>query len=306
MHRSAAWRFSFALLASLLCASTARAQDIEPRQFSNAPAGVNFAILGYVYGSGAPSFDPAVPITDPDLKTPTLLAAYARALDVFGASGKIDIIAGYTMLSGTALFNGQPVSRDVDGYADPRVRFAVNLHGAPAMKLKEFSSYRQDLIVGASVQVSVPVGQYDDTRLVNIGGNRWWFKPEAGVSKAVGPWTLELSGAGTFYSDNPDFYNGQKREQAPLYSAQGHVIRGFKRGLWLALDANYFTGGRTTISGDLKDDLQQNWRVGGVFAYPLGVRHSIKLTGSTGVWSRTGSNFDLVGLGWQYRWGGGL
>ena len=196
--------------------------------------------------------------------------------------------------------------RDVDGFVDSRCRLSVNLYGAPALRLKEYAGYRQDVLIGASVQVAAPVGQYDPTRLVYIGTNRWTFKPEAGVSKSMGPWTLELAGAVTFYTDNESFYNGNTRSQDPLYGMQGHVVRGLRSGVWASGDLTFFTGGRTTIGGKLNNDLQENWRVGGTLAFPIARRHSVKLYASSGVSARTGNNFDLYGAGWQYRWSGGI
>jgi hypothetical protein len=160
--------------------------------------------------------------------------------------------------------------------------------------------------VGASLQVSVPAGQYDAAKLVNIGTNRWYFKPEIGASKAFGPWIVEVKGSVTFFTTNDDFFNGNRRSQDPLHSFQGHAIYEFKRGIWASLDATYFTGGRTTISGTLNDDRQENWRLGGTLAFPLDARNSVKLYASTGVSARTGNSFDLVGIVWQYRWGAGL
>ena len=87
---------------------------------------------------------------------------------------------------------------------------------------------------------------------------------------------------------------------------QGHVIYGSRSGIWGSLDATYFTGGRTTVNGVRKDDLQQNWRLGGTLAFPVDVRNSVKLYGSSGVSARTGNNYDLIGIAWQYRWGAGL
>jgi hypothetical protein len=156
------------------------------------------------------------------------------------------------------------------------------------------------------LQVSVPWGQYDDTRLVNIGTNRWFFKPSLGASKTVGPWTLEATASATFYTDNNDFYNGHTREQDPIYSAQAHLIRGFSNGIWASLSTTYFTGGTTTIDGTGKRDLQRNWRTGATLALPVNRQNSIKLYASTGVSARTGNNFDLAGILWQYRWGGGI
>jgi hypothetical protein len=210
------------------------------------------------------------------------------------------------MLSGRAEVAGHPFERNVDGFADPKFRLSVNLYGAPALTLKEFKDYEQDLIVGASLQVSVPSGQYDDSRLVNIGTNRWSFKPELGISQAMGPWTLELQAAATFFTDNNDFFSGNTRSQDPIYSLQGHAIYGFRSGIWASLDATYFTGGRTTLNGAQSNDLQQNWRLGGTLAFPVDVHNSVKLYVSSGVSARTDNNYDLIGIAWQYRWGAGL
>lgn len=291
----------------LLCISAlVQAQDIEPRSYSNAPVGVNFLIAGYAYTRGGVAFDTALPISDPKLHTSTAVVAYARTLDLWGKSGKVDVIVPYSWLSGSAALAGQRRNREVDGFADPRFRLSVNFFGAPAVNLKDFRAYRQDLIIGASLQVSVPAGQYDPSKLVNLGSNRWWFKPEFGVSKAIGNWTFELTGAMTLYTDNHDFFGGHTRAQDPLYSTQAHVIYSSSRGIWGSLDVNYFTGGRTTVDGTHNFDLQRNWRVGGTLALPVDVHNSVKLYASSGVSSRTGNDFDLLGIAWQYRWGGGL
>ena len=287
-------------------ASIAGAQSIEPRAYSNAPVGVNFLIGGYAYTRGGVSFDTSLPLTDPKLTTSNAVLGYARALDLWGKSGKFDVIVPYTWLSGSALYGGETVERDVQGFGDPALRLSVNLYGAPALTLPEFKSYEQDVIVGVSLQVSAPAGQYDDTKLVNIGTNRWYFKPELGVSKAQGPLTLEFKAAVTLFTTNTDFYNGNRRSQDPLYSLQAHAIYNFPSGIWGSLDGTYFTGGRTTLNGTLNSDLQQNWRVGGTLAFPVDRHNSIKLYASTGMASRTGNSFDLLGIAWQYRWGGGL
>ena len=287
-------------------ASPAHAQDIEPRAYSNAPVGVNFLIAGYAYTTGGLAFDSALPLSDPDLSTSNAVVAYARVLDFRGKSAKFDVIAPLSSLSGSADFDGETLRRDIAGLADPRFRLSVNFFGAPALSLKEFAGFQQDLIIGASLQVSPPVGQYDESRLVNLGTNRWSFKPELGVSKALGRLTLEGAAAVTLYMDNDDFYQGRSRSQDPLYSLQGHLIYSFRSGVWGSLDGTYFTGGRTTLDGELNNDLQQNWRVGATLAFPVNVRNSIKLYGSSGVSARTGNNFDLLGIAWQYRWGGGL
>ncbi|TPW17403.1 MAG: hypothetical protein FD129_393 [bacterium] len=293
-------------LALMTAAPAARAQDIEPRAYSNAPIGMNFLIAGYAYTEGGLSFDSASPISNPKLTTSNAVLAYARVFEIAGQSAKCDLIAPITWLDGSADYAGARVHRDIFGLTDPRFRLSVNFHGGPALALKEFRAYRQRLLVGGSLQVSVPVGQYDDARLVNLGTHRWYFKPELGVSRALGRWTLDVAGAVTLFSDNDAFYQGTTRSQDPLYSLQGHVIRAFRSGIWGAFDANYFLGGQVSVNGMSNGDPQENWRLGGTLVFPIDVHSSLKLYGSSGVSARTGNNFDLAGIGWQFRWGGGL
>lgn len=284
----------------------ASAQDLEPRAYSNTPTGMNFLLAGYAYSTGTAGPDAAVPLTDTHVNIHTAFHAYARSLDVWGTSGKVDVILPYSWASGSGVLAGHIMNRDVDGFGDARFRLSVNLYGAPALTLKEFESYEQDTIIGVSVQVVAPTGQYDSEKLLNIGSNRWSFKPEFGISKAWGPLILELTPAVTFYTNNDDFLKGHTLEQAPIYSVQGHLIYTIWRGIWASLDATYYTGGRTTLNGVEADNRQENVRVGASFALPVDRYNSIKLFASGGVYSRTGNSFTTGGIAWQVRWGAGL
>jgi hypothetical protein len=233
--------------------------------------------------------------------------AYVRTLDVLGNSGSIALVLPFACLSGSATVNGGgEVTRDISGMADPALRFAVNFYGAPAMNAAQFASYRQDLIVGASVSVTAPVGQYDAERLVNLGSNRWSAKPELGLSQALGPWTVELAAGATFYSRNDEYFQGNTLEQDPIYSGQLHLTRQLGRGMWAAVSATYYEGGRTSLNGVARDDRQAGTRFGFTFTVPVSREQSVKLFANTGLYARTGTDFDTVGLAWQYRWGGGL
>lgn len=290
----------------LLGGLAATAQEVEPRAYQNAPVGVNFLIAGYGYTDGGLAFDPSSPLQDPQLETNNGLMAYARSMGLWGRSAKVDVIGSYGWLHGTARRGEELVSRDVNGLYDPKVRFSLCLTGAPALDRKDFARYQQDLVIGVSLQVGMPWGQYDPTRLVNLGSNRWSFKPEVGISKALGHWTLEGAAAVTFFTTNSEFYGDTTRSQDPLYAFQGHVVYGFRRGMWAAFDATYFEGGETTIGGTDKNDRQGNWRVGGTFALPVNLHHSVKLAIANGVSARTGNDVFTAALGWQYRWGGGF
>src|SRR5262245_10807140 len=291
--------------AALATAVSAWAQDLEPRTYANAPVGLNFLLLGYAYSTGDVSFDESSPIKDGELTVHAAALAYARSFGLWDRAAKFDVVLPYAWLSGTATVAGQPVAREVDGLGDPRLRFSMLLYGAPALTLEEFRDYKQDFIVGFSVAVTVPLGQYDSSRLVNIGTHRWSVRPEIGFSKTLGPWTFELAPSVTFFTTNHDFFGGKTLERDPLFAAQAHVIYHTRIGIWAALDATYYTGGASTIDGDRGERLE-NVRVGGTLAIPVNRYNSVKLYGSVGAHSRIGGNFTTVGIAWQFRWGAGL
>ena len=293
------------VIASVSGVADANAQEAEPRSYTNTPVGLNFLIAGYVYAQGRMAFDPDSAIADAKFHSNTEVLAYVRSFDVGGQSAKFDVILPAASFSAQGIVNDQPREREMTGLGDPRFRVSFNLFGAPALSAKDFANYKQDLIVGVSLQVSTPLGQYDDSKLLNLGNNRWSFKPELGISKAWGQWTFEVTPSVTFFSDNTDFFGGNTFAQAPIYAVQGHVLYNFPSGVWMALDGIYFAGGRTALNGVKSDNEQANTRAGFTLALPIDIHNSLKLSASTGITTRTGSGFSAVGVAWQYRWGDG-
>jgi hypothetical protein len=292
--------------ALLLPAAQSGAVDIEPRSFVNTPVGINFLVTAYAYSEGGLATEGSSPLQNAQLRMHTGVLGYARTLDIFGKNGLFDVVLPYSNLSGSALFFGQPRERDVSGFHDPLFRFTVNFYGAPALTMPEFADYRQNVIIGARVQVSAPLGQYDRDRLVNLGNNRWFVRPGVGLSKAWGPLTLELSGGATFFSVNDDYLGGHKLEQDPLGYGRVHVSYSLGHGFWVAWTGTYDFGGRTTVDGVPQNNVVNNWETGLTLAIPLDRNNSIKLYGSKGLYTQSGTNVNLIGIIWQYRWGQGL
>jgi len=292
----------FIVLISFTRASQLLAQELEPRIYNNIPVGLNFLLAGYAYTAGGIQFDPSLPLENANMRTHGALMAYARSVKLGGVSGKVDMVLPYAWLSGSADYQGQPVTREVSGLGDPRIRMSVNFLGSPALSLAEYKDYKQNLIVGASLQVYLPLGQYNPEKLVNIGTNRYTFKPEIGVSKAFGRLLLELATGVLLITDNKDFYGGTVRSQDPIGSIQAHAIYTFQKGVWVAFDGTYYWGGQSTVDGAYVNDLLKNSRMGMVLALPLNLHHSLKFYASTGVSTRTGTDFDIIGMAWQYRW----
>ncbi len=193
-------------------------------------------------------------------------------------SSKIDGGISHVCLKGSADFEGQRLSRTVCGWSDAQVKWSVNFFGAPALSLDRFASYRQNLVLGASLQVGVPSGEYDSARLINIGANRWSAKPEIGLSKVLGRrWSVDLALAGTFYEANDEYYGGRTRAQDPIYSFQAHAVRMFPKGVWIAVDGTRYRGGQTRTGGLEDQNLQSNGRLGLTVALPINRRQSIKM-----------------------------
>lgn len=284
---------------------SAHAQALEPRSYTNTPVGINFLLLGYGHTEGDVGLDASTPVKDVRVRIDAGFLAYARSLDIWGLSGKVLAVLPVAEASGSAKVKGQGRDRDVFGLGDPLLRVSVNFFGAPALSLNEFATYRQDLIIGASLQVTAPLGQYDSSKLLNVGTNRWSVKPELGVSKAWGPLTVELIPGITFFTNNNDFFGGKTLKQDPVYSFQGHLIYEFSHAFWAAFDSTYYAGGRTTIDGEQGQE-PENVRLGMTAALSLSRHQSIKLFGSTGVYNRTDNNFWAIGFACQFRWGGGL
>src|SRR6478735_3899503 len=215
---------AFGIVTTVLMISSAKAQDAEPRSYSNTPVGLNFLIAGYFYSEGKMAFDPTLSIADAAFHSNTGLLAYVRSFAFAGQSAKFDVIVPTSSFGALGFVNGQAREREISGLGDPRFRVSVNLFGAPALSAKDFGSYQQDLIVGVSLQVSAPLGQYDSSKLLNLGNNRWSFKPELGISKAWGPWILEVAPSYTFYTENSDFNQGNSFTQQPLFALETHLV----------------------------------------------------------------------------------
>jgi hypothetical protein len=295
-------RGAFALAAVLALAAAARAQELEPRAYSPNPTGANFVLVAFGRTSGSVVFDPSLPFEDVNAQVNGATLLYGRTFGLLGRSASAGV--GLPYVWGTMDGQVQEEYRSIrrSGLADMRLRLAVNLFGGPALALKEFAKRRPRTTLGASVVVAAPIGQYDPAKLVNIGSNRWAVKPEIGVAHPVGRFMLEVYAGGWLFSDNRDFFGGRHREQSALGTLQAHVSYTFKPRLWVAGDATFYRGGRTTVSGTPNADLQENSRLGLTLAVPIGRHQSLKASWATGFTTRIGGDFDTLQVGWQYLW----
>jgi hypothetical protein len=287
---------------ALLVPVSARAQELEPGAYWPIPTGLNIATISNSFNFGDVAFDPSAPIDEASAKINTTALAFTRAFGLAGRSANATVIVPVVGGHVEGLYFGDFTEVDRFGLADPRLRFAMNLYGAPSMTPKEFASFNWRTLVGVSLTAAPPLGQYDSAKLINLGNNRWSFKPEIGMSRHYGKWVIEGMAGVWLFTDNTDFFGGRTRQQDPIVATQVHLTYRFKRSMWLAADANYFTGGRTTIGGKQSLDLQRNSRVGATFSQAFGRGHAIRASVSRGAYTTIGADFTSIAVGYNYAW----
>ena len=289
-----------ALLSSL--SSALNAQELNPAAYTPAPVGVNVVTLASGHNRGDLAFDPSGPIDEASAEITASTLGYIRTLSVAGRAANVALIVPYVVGDLEGLYLGEPASAHRSGLGDTALRLTVNLLGARAMTPKEFRGYRPRTLIGASLTVKAPTGQYDPAKLINIGTNRWAFKPEFGFVHVMGNWAIDAYVGGWFFTDNTDFLGGMTRAQDPILSTQAHVRYGFSRKVWAAVDGNFWWGGRSEFDGVPNDDLQQNSRIGLTFAFRPSARHSVRIAASRGAFTRIGGDFDSIGVSYSYTW----
>jgi hypothetical protein len=306
--RKASWRCRVTCVGVLVLAGgVARpgsAQELEPGAYAVAPQGTNVFVLSNATNFGDLAFDPTGPIDEASATINATTIGYARAWSLAGRSAQVAVgvplVAGH--LEGSYLGEHAEVSRY--GQGDPRVRVAVNLFGAPAMDRRTFVQQRRPRMVGASLTVSVPLGRYSSDRLINIGSHRWGFKPEIGVVLSRQRWTFEGYGGVWFFTTNHEAYRGAVRSQAPIVSMQAHVQYAFTPRWLVSGNANFYTGGRTTVNDKLNFDLQRNSRLGLTVIHPLAGGRVVRAAISRGAYTTIGGDFTSVAVAFQQAWGG--
>ena len=296
------------VIAPALCA----AQDLAPRAYLPLPVSSNAVIVTYGFSDGELLFDPTLPITDATGIIHAPVLTLYHAFNFFGRSANITGSLPYAIGDFEGLVSGRERAAHRSGMADVMVRMAVNLLGAPSLSPAAFvKTPLPRSMLGASLKVLAPTGKYDPTLLINVGTNRWAFKPELGYTRRAGPVTLDMYAGAWFFTNNDKFFAGgvtaplNTRTQKPIGALEFHVSYDVKPRLWISADINYWRGGRTSVNGiESTNSLQANSRVGVTGSVPLSRRQSLKVSYSEGMIVRIGGNFRILSAGWQYGWVG--
>ena len=287
----------------LLIVRPGLAQEMSPRAYWPAPTGTQVLTLGATYTSGDIIPDPSLPLTGVDSSITVGYAAYLRTLNLFGRSSNLILELPYADGSTESVhLDLGLIDREYRGLGDIGVTLSYNLLGAPAMDEQGFARLRADPkpILGVSLKVVAPTGDYEEDRLINVGANRWAAKLEVGSIVVLNPkWLLEFEAGAWTFADNDDFLRGLTKEQAPLYSAEAHLVRRFTPGFWASLDLNAYKGGRSKVEGRRLNDLQRDSAVGATVVFPFARGQAIKASFITGSVNDGDESFDIYQLSYQ-------
>jgi hypothetical protein len=296
-------RLPLILLIAALSPVSAAAQELEPRAYSASPIGANFFVVGVGRSSGDVVFDPTVLLADVRADINAATVGAGRTFNLGGRLALATVASPYVWgtVAGKVAEQARSITRA--GLGDTRLKVSVNLKGNPALRPAEFVKAPRRTVVGASLTVAAPVGQYYNDKLINLGTHRWAFKPEAGLSHPIGRWQLDVAGGVWIFTSNDQFYpGGSTRAQDPLIAIQTHASYNVTRRAWAAVDATWYGGADVRVNDGPPLARQNNARLGGTLSLPIAASQSLKLAFSTGASTRTGSDFTTVAVAWQYLW----
>jgi hypothetical protein len=261
-------------------------------------------MLGLGVSEGGIVTDPTLVVTDVQATVISPLVGAGRSFGMLGRTAQVFAVLPFSLAAMSGRVFGDAASAERDGLSDMRLRVSWLVRGAPAFSVVELAKAPRRTILGVSLNVAAPTGQYDPEKLINLGTNRWAFRPEFAVSQPMGQrWLFDAYAGLWLFTANDEQYPGtQRKTQAPMGTFQAHVSYNFQRQLWAALDMTYYVGGRTTVDDFSTEDMQSNVRGGFTVALPIGQRHSIKLAVSRGAIVRLGANFNTYSLAWQTAW----
>jgi len=280
-----------------------RAQDLSPRAYVISPTGSHAIIFSAGFNKGDVLVDPTVPLEDAKGSFQLPLLGYYQSLNFLGRSANVTVLMPYLHGNFEGTVAGSFLSAYRSGLADARVRLSVNLYGGKAMGVREYINWKEKRLIGASLTVTVPTGQYDRARLINPGTNRWGLKPEIGMTRRWSHWVGDLYGGAWFFTGNDQFFPGHSlRTQKPVGPVEGHWGYYFTPRLWLSFDMNFWAGSRSTVDGVEKQDRQTNSRFGGTVSVPVHRRHSMKFSYSRGAYVTIGGAYQTLTAAWQYSW----
>lgn len=266
---------------AILVGTNIFAQDVEPRRWTPLPLGIHVLGAGYGLTDGDIFFDPLLQVEDVTVQVNSFIVQYVQPFKIGKKLARLDVLIPYSTARWDGLLVGVPTTVKRNGFSDPRLRFSLNLIGPNAIGPKEMmeymSSHPVNTIVGVSLAITLPLGQYFEDKLLNLGSNRFVFRPQIGMVHSRRSWSFELTGSVFLYTNNTNFASGKTKKQDPIFALQTHLIKRFNPKAWASLSFGYGLGGQSIVSNQSNNDARGNLLLSPAFGYSITRKQALKV-----------------------------
>jgi hypothetical protein len=281
-------------------------QFTDPRTYDNTPVGVNQLELVYAYAHANASIDASLIVAGAEVNLNQGTTYYTRYFSFFRRLAWAQAAVPLAGLDGS--LSGTNIHVSSTGTGDSSYEFAMLLKGGPALSVAKFASYKPTTTIGASLTITAPTGLYHPDRLLNLGSNRWSFKPEIAVSHPFGPkqkWEFDGYANAYFYTENTAYQGTEILRQKPLPGLEGHLSYSFTPSLWASLDTRYSFGGDTIVNGMNQNNAQQNFILGSEVNVSLNSQNSLVFEFAKALVHQNGPTATGFAVKYLFSWGKG-
>jgi hypothetical protein len=231
------------------------------RSYLNAPQG-NLAMYSYsgVRSNTGGVENLPIPLTETRLQTQSLI--YSRIIDIGGRTGGLGVVLPFQDLLSFNTQSNDVTARE-SGIGDPSVTFEMNLFGAPALQREEMKDWTPGDYCGLHFTFGLPLGQYDPNSAVNLGANRFTFRPllNHSLTRDEGKTWLDFYSSVAFYSANEEYLGSSVLKQYPLTDIELHYSKMVYDRLWAGIGVVGLFGGRVEVNDTVATPTQQIGRL---------------------------------------------
>jgi hypothetical protein len=282
------------------------AQFTDPHNYDNAPVGINQLELDYYYAHSDASIDTSLIVAGATFNLNQGILDYTHYFGFIHRLAWVEATLPLAGLSGS--ISGTNISGSITGTGDSSYLVAALLKGGPALSVAQFQNYKPITTVGVSLTITAPTGQYNSNKVLNLGSNRWSFKPEFAVSHPFGPeqkWEFDAYANAYFHTDNTSYQGAKILRQQPLPGIEGHITYSFTDRLWASLDTRYSFGGNTFVNGVNENNAQQNFILGTEVNVSINHQNSFVFEFAKPVAHQNGPRYTGFAVRYFYGWGKG-
>jgi hypothetical protein len=280
------------------------AQFTDPRNYENTPVGTNQIELGYAYVHSNASLDTSLIVAGAKFNVNQGIIDYTR---YFGLLHRLTWVeAGVPVAGLSGSISGTKRQGSTTGAGDSSYAIGMLLKGGPALSVAQLENNEPTTILGMSFTITAPTGSYNSGKILNLGSDRWSFKPEIALSHPFGParkWVADGYANIYFYTDNTSYHGTEILRQQPLPGFEGHISYSFTDNLWASFDTRYSFRASTSVDGVSQNNPQRNFVLGSEVNVALNPKNSLVFEFAKALVHSNGPAAVGFSVRYDYTWG---